>query len=193
MTELFELTARQAVDQLRRGAVAPSELIDAALARIEQTDGTLNALPIMCADRAREHADRLVHPDPDDTPRGYLYGLPIAIKDMKDVGGVLCTRGSPIFADHVPETSDLLVTILESRGGVVLAKSNTPEFAAGANTFNEVFGDRAGCRTGVAGVRERSRRQPADPRELLLGRGTSSDTGQGRARAEVHAVRHTVS
>ena len=59
---------------------------------------------------------------------------------MKDVGGVLCTRGSPIFADHVPETSDLLVTILESRGGVVLAKSNTPEFAAGANTFNEVFG-----------------------------------------------------
>ena len=140
MTQLFELTARQAVDQLRRGTVTPSELIDAALARIEQTDGVLNALPIMCADRAREHADRLVHPDPDDTPRGYLYGLPIAIKDMKDVEGVLCTRGSPIFADHVSDTSDLLVTILESRGGVVLAKSNTPEFAAGANTFNEVFG-----------------------------------------------------
>ena len=140
MTELFELTAREAVDKLRSGAVSTSELIDAALGRIEQTDGALNALPILCADRARGHAARLEHPDPADTPRGYLYGLPIAIKDMKDVGGVLCTRGSPIFADHVPEESDLLVTILESRGGVVLAKSNTPEFAAGANTFNEVFG-----------------------------------------------------
>ena len=140
MTELYELTAREAVDQLRSGAVSTSELIDSALARIEQTDGALNALPILCADRARGHAARLEHPDPADTPRGYLYGLPIAIKDMKDVGGVLCTRGSPIFADNVPEESDLLVTILESRGGVVLAKSNTPEFAAGANTFNEVFG-----------------------------------------------------
>ena len=140
MTELYELTAREAVDQLRRGAVSTPELIDAALGRIEQTDGTLNALPILCAERARGHAAKLEHPNPDDTPRGYLYGLPIAIKDMKDVGGVLCTQGSPIFADRVPEESDLLVKILESRGGVVLAKSNTPEFAAGANTFNEVFG-----------------------------------------------------
>ncbi len=140
MTELFQLTAREAVEQLRSGAVSTPEMLDAALGRIEQTDGVLNALPILCDDRAREHAARLEHPDPADTPRGYLYGLPIAIKDMKDVGGVLCTRGSPIFADHVPEESDLLVKILESRGGVVLAKSNTPEFAAGANTFNEVFG-----------------------------------------------------
>lgn len=140
MTELYELTAREAVDQLRSGTVSTPELIDAALGRIGQTDGVLNALPILCADRARAHAAKLKHPDPADTPRGYLYGLPIAIKDMKDVGGVLCTRGSPIFANHVPEESDLLVKILESRGGVVLAKSNTPEFAAGANTFNEVFG-----------------------------------------------------
>ena len=140
MTELYELTAREAVGKLRSGAVSTSEMIDAALGRIEQTDGVLNALPILCADRARSHAAKLKHPDPGDVPRGYLYGLPIAIKDMKDVGGVLCTQGSPIFADRVPEKSDLLVTNLESRGGVVLAKSNTPEFAAGANTFNEVFG-----------------------------------------------------
>ena len=141
MTELYELTARESVDQLRSGAVSTPELIDAALGRIEQTDGVLNALPIMCADRAGKHAAHLEHPDPaDDAPRGYLYGLPIAIKDMKDVAGVLCTQGSPIFADRVPDKSDLLVTNLESRGGVVLAKSNTPEFAAGANTFNEVFG-----------------------------------------------------
>ena len=56
------------------------------------------------------------------------------------MAGVRSTRGSPIFADHVPDKSDLLVTNLEDKGGIVLAKANTPEFGAGANTFNEVFG-----------------------------------------------------
>ena len=140
MNDLLKLTARQAVDLLRRRSVSPTELIDAALERIDETDGVLNALPTLCADRAREHAARLADAAIDDAPPGYLYGLPIAIKDLKDVAGVRSTRGSPIYADHVPDESDLLVTILESKGGVVLAKSNTPEFGAGANTFNEVFG-----------------------------------------------------
>ena len=140
MNDLVRLTAQQAVNLLSRRAVSPTELIDAALERIEKTDGVLNALPTLCVDRAREHAANLTDVHPGDAPPGYLYGLPIAIKDLKDVAGVRSTRGSPIFADHVPNESDLLVTILESKGGVVLAMSNTPEFGAGANTFNEVFG-----------------------------------------------------
>ena len=140
MNDLVRLTARQAVDLLRRRSVSPTELIDAALQRIDETDGVLNGLPTLCPDRARKHAANLTDVHPDDTPPGYLYGLPIAIKDLKDVATVRSTRGSPIYADHVPDESDLLVTILESKGGVVLAKSNTPEFGAGANTFNEVFG-----------------------------------------------------
>ena len=140
MNDLVKLTARQAVSQLKRGAVSPLELIDAALDRIDETGDAVNALPTVCADRARGHAARLPDLDESDTPRGYLHGLPIAIKDLKDVAGVRSTRGSPIFADHVPDKSDLLVTNLEAKGGIVLAKSNTPEFGAGANTFNEVFG-----------------------------------------------------
>ena len=140
MNDLVRVTARQAVDLLRWRDASPTELIDAALERIEETDGVLNALPTLCAGRAREHAANLTDVHPDDTPPGYLYGLPIAIKDLKDVAGVRSTRGSPIFADHIPDESDLLVKNLESKGGVVLAKSNTPEFGAGANTFNEVFG-----------------------------------------------------
>ena len=77
---------------------------------------------------------------PSDRPAGYLHGLPIAVKDLKDVAGVRSTRGSPIFADHIPERSDYFVETIEAKGGVVLAKSNTPEFGAGGNTFNEVFG-----------------------------------------------------
>ena len=140
MNDLVKLTAREAVSQLKEGTVSPLELIDATLHRIDETGDAVNALPTVCADRAREHAVRLPDLDESDTPRGYLHGLPIAIKDLKDVAGVRSTRGSPIFADHVPDKSDLLVTNLEDKGGIVLAKSNTPEFGAGANTFNEVFG-----------------------------------------------------
>ena len=101
-------------------------------------DGAVNALPTLCFDRAHAHADRLLSRPMSE--RGLLAGLPIAIKDLNDVAGVRTTYGSPIFADHVPQHSDLLVERLETRGGIVYAKSNTPEFGAGANTFNEVFG-----------------------------------------------------
>src|SRR6266568_3592535 len=60
--------------------------------------------------------------------------------DLVDVAGVLSTQGSPIYAKHIPEKSDVLVEHLEAEGGIVYAMSNTPEFGAGANTFNEVFG-----------------------------------------------------
>ena len=72
--------------------------------------------------------------------RGALAGMPIPIKDLVDVAGVLSTQGSPIYAKHIPEKSDVLVEHLEEEGGIVYAMSNTPEFGAGANTFNEVFG-----------------------------------------------------
>src|ERR1700759_3148553 len=72
--------------------------------------------------------------------RGLLACLPIPIKDLTDVKGTLNTQGSPIFKDNVSARSDIVVEHLEGNGGVVYAKSNTPEFGAGANTFNEGFG-----------------------------------------------------
>ena len=100
MNDLVRLTARQAVAELKRGTVSPLELIDAALERIDETGGDVNALPTVCADRARDHAVQLPDLDKSDTPRGYLHGLPLAIKDLKDVAGVRSTRGSPIFSDQ---------------------------------------------------------------------------------------------
>lgn len=140
MDTLFKLTARQAVELLRKREVTPLELIDAAVQRIEETDGPLNALPTLCVERARAHAERLMSQEEPDQPRGSLYGLPFAVKDLQDVAGVRSTKGSPIFANHIPERSDYLVETIEAKGGIVLAKSNTPEFGAGGNTFNEVFG-----------------------------------------------------
>jgi len=128
------LSARAAVALLRAGEVTPVELVEAALRRIEATDGPLNALPTICAERALERAAAA----PPGTP---LAGLPLAVKDLTDVAGVRTTYGSPIYARHVPERSDILVERLEAGGGIVVAKSNTPEFGAGGNTFNEVFGE----------------------------------------------------
>jgi amidase len=69
-----------------------------------------------------------------------LAGLPVSIKDLTDVAGVRTTYGSPLFANHVPTESHPLVERIERKGGIVVAKSNTPEFGAGGSTFNEVFG-----------------------------------------------------
>ena len=94
MEELIRLTAREAVQRLATRQVSPLELIDAAERRINETDGALNAVPTRCFDRARTHAKRLMAERPADPPPGYLYGLPIAVKDLTDVEGGIGAAGS---------------------------------------------------------------------------------------------------
>ena len=138
--ELFRLSACEAVRRLAAGELTPFELLDASEARIAKTDGVLNALPTLCFDRARERAQQLSKGhDAADRP-GYLHGLPIAVKDLSDVAGVRTTYGSMAFANNIPTRSDFMVEMLEANGALVVAKSNTPEFGAGSQTFNEVFG-----------------------------------------------------
>ena len=135
---LLGSTACAVVDRLNSGEVTPLDLLDALERRIAEVDGKTNALPILCFDRARENAKALMQ-KPTGT-RGLLAGLPVPIKDLTDVAGVKTTLGSPIFKDRIAKQSDIVVELLESNGAVVYAKSNTPEFGAGAHTFNEVFG-----------------------------------------------------
>ncbi|MEE9427702.1 MAG: amidase family protein [Paracoccaceae bacterium] len=135
--ELCKLSARKAVALLRDGQLSPAELQDAAFARIETVEPVVNAVVTPCPERAAKAADNLT-PQPDQP--GYLAGLPLTIKDLTPVAGVRTTWGSVGYRDHVPETSDPLVERLESRGGIVIGKTNTPEMGAGANTFNDVFG-----------------------------------------------------
>lgn len=135
---LVRETACAVVDKLKAGDVTPLDLLDVLEKRIAEVDGKVNALPTLCFDRARTHAKALM--DKPAGERGLLAGLPVPIKDLTAVAGVLTTQGSPIFKDNIPAKSDILVEHLENNGGVIYAKSNTPEFGAGANTFNEVFG-----------------------------------------------------
>jgi amidase len=135
---LVRASACAIIDKLRSGDVTPLDLLEVLEARIAEVDGKVNALPTLCFDRARTHAKALMQKPAGE--RGLLAGLPIPIKDLFNVEGVRNTQGSPIFKDTISARSDLVVEHLENNGAVVYAKSNTPEFGAGANTFNEVFG-----------------------------------------------------
>jgi amidase len=135
---LVRATACAIVDRLNSGEVTPLDLLDVLEQRIAEVDGKVNALPTLCFDRARAHAKALMQKPAGG--RGLLAGMPIPIKDLTNVEGVRTTQGSPIYRDNIPARSDILVEHLEANGGVIYAKSNTPEFGAGANTFNEVFG-----------------------------------------------------
>src|SRR5262249_8470846 len=137
---LYHLTARSAVDLLRRGEIASLQLIDAAERRIAEVEPDLNALPIQRFERHRAQALHLMKDRAGDARPGYLYGLPIVVKDLTAVAGVRWTEGSRVCADRVALRSDILVERLEANGAIVIAKSNTPEFGAGGNTVNEVFG-----------------------------------------------------
>jgi len=137
MTELWKKSAVEVVRLLKSGEVSPDDLLDAAFARIEAVDAQINALPILCFERARKQARNLKKPKFPEA--GYLYGLPIAVKDYNDVGGVHTTYGSPIYKDNVPGVSDATVARLETNGAIPIAKSNVPEWAGG-HTFNPVFG-----------------------------------------------------
>ncbi|MDE0161189.1 MAG: amidase family protein [Acidimicrobiaceae bacterium] len=136
--DLIRQSARQVVAALAAGDLRPHDALDAVQGRVETVDPVVNALPTRCFDRARDHADRLMAVPPDE--RGVLAGLPVPIKDLTAVAGVRTTHGSRLMEDFVPEQSDVIVETLEAHGAVVYAKSNTPEFGAGGNTFNDVFG-----------------------------------------------------
>lgn len=139
--ELCKLTAVEAVALVKRGEVSAAELLQASLERIAQVSPSINATVTVCGDRARQEIEHLPERRAlNGNKPGWLAGLPIGIKDLNLVGGVRCTYGNVALADFVPEESEPLVQRLEERGGIVVGKTNTPEFGAGGNTFNDVFG-----------------------------------------------------
>src|SRR5437773_3952609 len=137
------MSAVEAVARLRKGEISPLELVEASAQRIAEIEPAVNALPTLCLERARDHARHIMQGGAACDAAGeagWLAGLPVSIKDLTDVAGVRTTYGSPLFADHVPAKSHPLVERIERKGGIVIGKSNTPEFGAGGSTFNEVFG-----------------------------------------------------
>ena len=121
-------------------ALAPSELLESCIARIEAIDPAVNAIPIRDFERARKTAREA----DDAVARGEklppLHGLPIGIKDLELTAGLRSTRGSLLHANDVPEQDELGVAAVRRAGAIVVGKTNVPEFGAGANTRNAVLG-----------------------------------------------------
>lgn len=131
--DLIKLSARKVQDLLARREITPADLVEAAIARMEKVDGTVNAVPTRCFERAREQAK-----DPQLTG-SKLGGIPFVIKDNAAVGGVRWTGGTPIFADRIAPESDRTIALIERNGGIPLGKANLSELG-GANTTNAALG-----------------------------------------------------
>ena len=143
MDDLIKFSARQVFNLLRSGEITPYDLLNAALLRIKETNPYINSIPTLCIDRAENQINKMkstTDTKKPNVPIGFLYGIPLVIKDLTNVKGVRTTMGSKIFADHIPKKSAEIVKTIEKNYGIILGKSNTPEFGAGGNTFNEVFG-----------------------------------------------------
>jgi amidase len=120
--------------------VSPVEVLDAHLAVIERVNPKLNAIVTLVAESARGLAKEAEAAVLRGDKLGGLHGLPVVIKDITPTAGIRTTFGSPLFKDYVPTEDAEAVRRLKVAGAIVLGKTNTPEFAAGANTFNDVFG-----------------------------------------------------
>jgi len=120
--------------------VSAREVVQAHLDRIERLNPDLNAVVTLTAESALERASELDTAIVRRGPVGPLHGIPVAHKDLADTKGVRTTYGSPLYADHVPDRDASVVERMAGAGAVSLGKTNTPEFGAGSQTFNQVFG-----------------------------------------------------
>ncbi|MEX2180430.1 MAG: amidase family protein [Gemmatimonadaceae bacterium] len=132
-------TASEIAARVRARAMSPVAVVEEALTRVGKLNGTLNAI-VTLNPRALDDAKELEKRIARGEDVGPLAGLPVGIKDVTQVAGLRTTFGSPLFKDHVPTEDALIVARLREAGAVILGKTNTPEFAAGGNTWNDVFG-----------------------------------------------------
>jgi len=140
MTQPCDLTAVEARRLIGAKELSPVELLESCIERIEAVDGAVNAMVARCFERAREEAKTAEKAVNAGDELGALHGLPLGVKDLNVTEGVLTTFGSPIYRDNVPDEDERIVAALRQAGAIVLAKTNTPEFGAGANTNNPVYG-----------------------------------------------------
>lgn len=141
VTDICALDATTLSALLARGEVSAEEVMRDTLARIDRINPGLNALislrdhgELMAEARAADAVPR------DQERRGWLHGIPLAVKELQLVRGIRSTSGSPLFADRVPEADDPVPARMRAAGAIFLGKTNVPEFGLGSHSFNPLFG-----------------------------------------------------
>ncbi|HEY4997614.1 MAG TPA: amidase [Usitatibacter sp.] len=143
MSDIVFQSAKRLARLLRARKLSAVEVMKAFIAQVERVNPTVNAIVTFIPEEALKEAKRLDAKRSrakGDEAVGALAGLPIAYKDTIATRGIRTTQGSPIYANAVPAQDHLLVERLKAAGAITLGKTNTPEFAAGSQTFNKVFG-----------------------------------------------------
>src|SRR5262247_3371534 len=139
--DLCFIPATELVRLYRARKTSPLEVMQAVLARINAVNPAVNAYVTVARESAlaaARRATRMLGRKATRLP--LLHGVPVSIKDLFSTKGIRTTWGSLIYKDHVPNGDDLVVQRLKAAGAIVVGKTNTPEFGAGGNTFNAVFG-----------------------------------------------------
>jgi amidase len=134
------LTAVEMAARIRRGELSAREVLDAHLGQIERLNPRVNAIITLDADGARVRATAADEAQARGATLGPLHGLPIAHKDLVETAGMRTTFGSPLFRDYIPTEDAIVVERTRAAGAILVGKTNTPEFGAGSQTFNTLFG-----------------------------------------------------
>jgi Asp-tRNA(Asn)/Glu-tRNA(Gln) amidotransferase A subunit family amidase len=140
MTDACDLSAVEARRLIGTRRLSPVELLRSCQARIAAVNPAVNAMVALDTERAEAAARAAEATVMRGDALPALHGLPIGIKDLEETEGLRTTWGSPIFAEHIPTRDEGMVSNLRAAGAIVLGKTNTPEFGAGANTRNLVYG-----------------------------------------------------
>ncbi|HKU99933.1 MAG TPA: amidase [Vineibacter sp.] len=138
--QLLSLTAVELRRRIGSKEVSPVELLEACIARIAAINPAVNAVTATCYERARKEAKEAEQAVRHGETLGLLHGLPTGVKDLEETEGLLTTYGSPLYRDFVPTQDNAMVGRVRAAGAVVVGKTNVPEFGAGANSRNGVWG-----------------------------------------------------
>jgi amidase len=138
--KLLELTSVEMRRRIGTKEISPVELVEASIARIEALNPAVNAIAATDFATARKLAASAQASARKGEPLGPLHGLPTGIKDLHETAGLLTTYGSPLYRGFVPQNDAAMVALVRKAGAIILCKTNVPEFGAGANTRNVVWG-----------------------------------------------------
>ena len=139
--DLVNLSAVEMVRLIGVKDITAKELMEAHLLQIERVNPKVNAIVTLLPDLAIEKAEETDLAISSGEDVGILQGLPVAHKDLVPTKGIRTTFGSPIYEHNVPDHNALIVDRIQQAGAITIGKTNTPEFGAGSQTYNEVFGE----------------------------------------------------
>ncbi len=139
-SDVVKMSAVELAAAIRARKLSAREVMEAHLKQIERVNPKVNAIVTLVAEQALANARKADDALSRGGTVGPLHGLPIAIKDLVETAGIRTTLGSRLYKDHVPATDAIHVERIKQAGAILVGKTNTPEFGAGSQTFNEVFG-----------------------------------------------------